>query len=206
MLVPGSYEGTMKINAIGLALGTLLSLPLPATATAAEAKPAAPTPVAPTASTEPDLETLIAKLAGLSANSVDHTLQQGIRDLKDPEIERAACIYIRAIADGNVAAFMSLVPDKGLVLENENTNKKEKLPRVEVAKRATARTEFGRPAFLGVMNDMASEDPKSVSWIVDRAKDVLRLSANGAFAWATLSRGADGRYLIKRITISANND
>jgi len=53
---------------------------------------------------------------------------------------------------------------------------------------------------------VSSEDPKSLQWDVYVEKGRLRISANGAFAWATFSKDADGRFFIEKITISFNND
>ena len=161
---------------------------------------------APSASSEPTVEDLIAKLAGLEGDTYGRTLAQAVRALKSPEQQRAACIYIRALAYGDVAAFMGLVPEKGVLLEKEERPKKEKLSRAEVAKRAASINSFGRPDFVGVLGDVASENPKSLQWGLRLEKGRLIIHANGAFAWATLSKGADGRFLIEKITISSNND
>jgi hypothetical protein len=193
----------MKTHALFFAFALSLST-LPQVLAAGQGSPASGPAAVPSA--EPTVEELIAKLDGLQSNVYGRTLAEVIRDLKNPEQQRAACIYIRALAHGDVAAFLGLVPEKGLLLDNQQTKKKEKLSRAEVGKRAALTDEHKRPVFLGVLNEVASEDPKILNWNVDVRKGRLTVSANGAFAWATLSKGAGDRYFIEKITISFNND
>jgi len=195
----------MKLYAPLLAVVLLMLTPPTAMGATSPAGPPA-SATAPSAAPEPTLEELITKLAGLESGTYGKTLQQIVRAIKSPEQQRAVCIYIRALAYGDVAAFMSLVPEKGVLFEKEETHKKEKLLRAEAAKRAAAINDFKRPSFIGLLGDVSSEDPKSLQWDVYVEKGRLRISANGAFAWATFSKDADGRFFIEKITISFNND
>jgi len=166
------------------------------------ATPPAASAVAPT----PDDDALLARLGALDSDVLGKTLAEVIRGLKTPEQRRAACVYVLAIVDGDVGSFMSLVPEKGLVIEKQETKTKEKVSWAEMQRRARARDPYGRPRFADVMNEIADGEPKNHQWGVQLVRGRLEISANGAFAWATLGKAPDGRFMLERITLSFNDD
>jgi hypothetical protein len=154
----------------------------------------------------PELKALLAKTEGLRSNQYQRTLDDTIRDLKDDAAEEAACALILAVVEGDVAAFMRLVPEKGLRVFDENKKRRSTSKRADVEKQAASLDEQGRPRFVGLLNEAADVLPRELSWGVELRKGRLRIAANGAFAWADLRKVADGRFLLEQITISANND
>jgi hypothetical protein len=181
-------------------LATLLLCLMTLSASLAGAEPPAP-------SVDSELELLFQRTKGLSFNVYGKSLEQGLRELRNPPGARAACLYILAIVNGDTKAFAALAASKGIRVVDTVKKKRRTVANADVEREAAKLDTFGRPSFLGVMNEGAEVAPAKQDWGVTlNKKGKLVIAANGAFAEAVLAKEADGHFAIEQITISTNDD
>jgi hypothetical protein len=156
-----------------------------------------------------DTEALLKRMKGLKGGHYGQTLEQAVRELKEPAGQRAVCLYILALVEGDVPAFMTLVPAQGVDWRKDFYDAKpvrKKLSKAEVEKRSLPAQPGGRPEFVGLFGDVSSIPPRQIDWNLSENRGRIQVAANGAFACAYLSKTKDGSYLISKIDISINND